>query len=50
MSNSNGTESVKLKVTTVTKVRKHKEKTGIPITVFIEAAIDEKLKKTNQKV
>lgn len=49
MSNADGTESVKLKIATVKKVRDNKKITGIPITVFIETAIDEKLKKQKPK-
>jgi len=45
VANSNGTESIKLKSSIVDKVRKNKVKTGVPITVFIEKAITEKLDK-----
>jgi hypothetical protein len=45
MANANGTESVKLNSKLVEKVRKNKEKTGVPITTFIEKATEEKLSK-----
>lgn len=36
-------ESVKLLTSVVNKVRKHKEKSGMPINTFIEKAIEDKL-------
>ena len=45
MANANGTESIKLKTKVVDKVRDNKVKTGVPITRFIEDAINEKLSK-----
>jgi post-segregation antitoxin (ccd killing protein) len=39
-------ENVKLNTTTVDLLRKHKQKTGIPISTFVEQAISEKFKKS----
>ena len=49
MPNANGTESVKLDAVLVEKVRKNKEKTGIPINTFIEAAVEERLSKLKKQ-
>lgn len=49
MANKTGTESIKLKSEIVKLVRKNKEETGVPITIFIEQATTEKLNKKNKK-
>ena len=43
------TESVKLKTASVNKVRANKKKTKVPISAFIEEAIDEKIEKLKSK-
>jgi len=40
-----GREAVKLRMEVVKRVRKNKEKTGVPIAVFFERAATEKLDK-----
>lgn len=42
------TESVKIDVVIVEKVRKSKEKTGVPVGTFFEQAAEEKLKKVKK--
>ena len=41
-------ENVKLKAATVATLRENKEKTGIPITTFVEQAVAEKLNKQSK--
>ncbi len=41
-------ESVKIKTPIVNKVRKHKDKTGIPVSTFFEMAAEEKLTKSKK--
>ncbi len=44
-----GFENVKINKEVVEKVRKDKEKTGVPISVFFEKAAEEKLKSKDKK-
>lgn len=47
--NSDKTRTVKLKGHVVDKVDANKKKTGVPIGIFIEQAIEEKLTKTKKQ-
>ncbi len=49
ISMANEFESVKIKKPIVDKVRKNKEKTGVPVATFFEQAAEEKLKKVPKK-
>lgn len=49
MPNKDGTESIKLSIKVVGRVRKDKKKTGIPIGKFFEQAAEEKLKQQSLK-
>lgn len=45
---ANKLESVKLSSALVKKVRKNKKETGVPIAIFINQAIEEKLKSNDK--
>lgn len=47
--NADNTESVRLNTDVVVLARKHKEKTGLPVKVYIERAIIEKDKRLKSK-